>query len=105
MRGLGGNSASDIYTTQAEGLPNIQGTAQLTQTKYNAGADSYSGALRIDSGVTYKIPFDAGGGFAGTGSIPVSFDASRSSALYGKSNHVTPINQAVNFFIKVKEEK
>ena len=105
LRGLGGNSASDIYKTQAEGLPNIKGSAQLTQTKGPAGADSYSGALKIDSGVTTKIPFDAGGGWNGCGSIPVSFDASRYSGIYGASGHVTPINQAVNFFIKVKEEK
>ena len=34
----------------------------------------------------------------------IKFDASRSSKIYGASSHVTPINQAVNFFIKVKEE-
>ena len=104
LRGLGGNSASDIYTTQEEGLPNITGWAQLAQAKWEGGPDAYAGALKIDSGVNNKIQFSAGGGWDGTGRVPVSFDAARSSAIYGKSTHVTPVNQAVNYFIKVKEE-
>ncbi len=103
LRGLGGDSAKDIYTTQEEGLPNITGSAQLAQAKWDAGPDAYSGALKIDSGVNNKIQFSAGGGWDGTGRIPVSFDAARSSAVYGKSAHVTPVNQAINYFIKAKE--
>ncbi len=104
LRGLGGDSAKDIYTTQEEGLPNITGSAQLAQAKWDGGPDSYSGALKIDSGVNNKIQFSAGGGWDGTGRVPVSFDAARSSGVYGKSAHVTPINQAVNYFIKAKED-
>lgn len=104
LRGLGGNSAEDVYTTQEEGLPNITGSAQLAQAKWDGGPDTYSGALKIDSGVNNKIQFSAGGGWDGTGRVPVSFDAARSSAIYGKSGHVTPVNQAVNYFIKAKED-
>ena len=104
LRGLGGNSAEDVYTTQEEGLPNITGSAQLAQAKWDGGPDAYSGALKIDSGVNNKIQFSAGGGWDGTGRVPVSFDAARSSAIYGKSGHVTPVNQAVNYFIKAKED-
>ena len=104
LRGLGGNSAEDVYTTQEEGLPNITGSAQLAQAKWDGGPDAYSGALKIDSGVNNKIQFSAGGGWDGTGRVLVSFDAARSSAIYGKSGHVTPVNQAVNYFIKAKED-
>ena len=95
-KALWGGNGSNANTTIAAGLPNITGTAQLTQTKGAAGADSYSGALKIDSGVTQKIQFEDGGGWAGTGSVPVSFDASRSNSLYGKSSTVQPPAYVVN---------
>lgn len=95
-KALWGGNGSNANTTIAAGLPNITGTAQLTQTKYSAGADSYSGALKIDSAVTQKIPFDAGGGHEGTGSVPVSFDASRSNSIYGNSTTVQPPAYVVN---------
>lgn len=95
-RALWGGDGTNANTTINAGLPNITGSAQLTQTKREAGADSYSGALKIDSDVTTKIPFEAGGGWSGTGSIPVSFNASRSNSIYGNSNTVQPPAYVVN---------
>lgn len=90
LRGLGGNSAADIYTTQAEGLPNI--TGKFTNEN-NAQAD----------GCFYKTSEDRQIGRNGQDNYNdwFYFDASRSSAIYGASEHVTPVNQAVNYFIKV----
>lgn len=102
LRGLGGNSASDIYTTQAEGLPNITGNDSVA---HDTNFSLPSGAFEVFSGSTNgKLGGQYFGIFSGTKKYMVSFDASRSSKIYGSSNHVTPINQAVNYFIKVKEE-
>lgn len=98
LRGLGGDSAENIQTTQEEGLPNITGGIS-----YLVWRDVSTGAFAEDS----KVSSDRRAGNTQQGGAPVSgasFDASRSSAIYGNSEHVTPINQAVNFFIKVKEE-
>lgn len=84
LRGLGGNSAADIYTTQAEGLPDI-----------NIGYTGTQGNGNPDGGQ------DSGGRYYPRFSENIYRKASQSSAIYGASNHVTPINQAVNFFIKV----
>lgn len=95
LRGLGGNSAADIYTTQAEGLPEISGSFYLTGASGSHG--TFSGAFYEE-----KSSNGYGHGSAGDSTNPiVGFKASRSSEIYGASNHVTPINQAVNYFIKV----
>lgn len=97
LRGLGGDSASDIYTTQAEGLPNItQSDVPLLTSKLN------SGFLTNTTQTTQSMT--GGGGFAGLGVVNFEIDASKANAIYGASSHVTPINQAVNYFIKVKLE-
>ena len=96
LRGLGGNSASDIYTTQAEGLPNITGSFQV---KAGASASDWAGSFFAGKSITA----DQYGGTLGRTNV-TQFSAQRSSAIYGASSHVTPINQAVNYFIKVKEE-
>lgn len=94
LRGLGGNSASDIYTTQAEGIPNITGTFGSVI----AGGSGLSGAFQKKSSNSW------GGNSEWNNGAELDFDASRSSDLFGASEHITPINQAVNYFIKVKEE-
>jgi len=97
LRGLGGDAASDIYTTQAEGLPNItQSNVPLLTSKLN------SGFLTNTTQTTQSMA--GGGGFAGLGVVNFEVDASKANAIYGASSHVTPINQAVNYFIKVKLE-
>lgn len=99
LRGLGGNSAENIYTTQEEGLPNVIGTI----VGGRANSKSVSGAFANDGSDTAAARFD-GGNDQDTWFGKSSFDASRSSAVYGNSEHVTPINQAVNYFIKAKDE-
>lgn len=97
LRGLGGDSALDIYTTQAEGLPNITGAISGGRI---AVSISGSGALGGTGGSGNGPDWESG-----TSNKGFDFDASRSSAIYGASNHVTPINQAVNYFIKAKAEE
>lgn len=95
IRGLGGASAGDIYTTQQEGLPNITAKANVAQGAgytYNA------------EGAFYDSKDGSGGNWDTAAGCRLAFDASRSSAIYGASAHVTPINQALNFFIKAKTE-
>ena len=94
LRGLGGDSAADIYTTQAEGLPNITGSAT------GAGGTGYiSTTTGVFVATATASPFS--GTSIGAANAVLTFDASRSSALYGASSHVTPVNQAINYFIKV----
>ena len=96
LRGLGGDSAADVYTTQAEGLPNITGSLTAGRMAVTA---SGSGAIGATNGS------DAGPDWeSGKSNKNFDFDASRSSAIYGASSHVTPINQAVNYFIRAKVE-
>ncbi len=92
LRGLGGDSQADIYTTQAEGLPNITGSAYIYSRVTGEGA--FGAENNQVGGIDNN----------GSGNKTLSFDASRSSSIYGASEHVTPINQAVNWFIKVREE-
>lgn len=94
LRGLGGDSAADVYTTQAEGLPNITGTVDVCDDR----ASGYSGAFYKNGN---SSPNCTDSGWAGT---QAGFDASKSNAIYGASEHVTPVNMAVNWFIKAKEE-
>lgn len=98
LRGLGGNSASNIYTTQSEGLPNITGT--VTSSSNTSMGASSSGAFSLSGSGRLR-----GGDLFADGASTMTLDASKSSAIYGASSHVTPINQAVNYFIKVKEEE
>lgn len=100
LRGLGGDSAADIYTTQAEGLPNIEGSFELDRAgMWNESPDSgakVTGAFSKAQGTL--------GGPSGTTdhTSVITLDASAANAIYGASNHVTPVNQAVNWFIKAK---
>ena len=93
LRGLGGNSEKDIYTLQKEGLPNITGSG------LRGGTDGKSGGAFIKD--NYGRP---NGGDNAYGA-DYSFDASKSNEIYGASEHVTPENYAVNWFIKAKKEE
>lgn len=101
LRGLGGDSEADVYTTQAEGLPNITGTLDGAQTSAHGTYQEATGAFSVSDKTTWTWGHD---GAPTSSSIyrDSSFDASRSSAIYGASSHVTPINQAVNYFIRAK---
>ena len=98
LRGLGGNSAADVYTAQAESLPNITGSAELM----SIGNPNTSGAF-VNSGSKGTLGYSAGGGISGTGDYGIGFNASKGNEIYS-GEHVTPENYAVNYFIKVAEE-
>ena len=98
LRGLGGDSAPNLQTTQDEGLPNITGQSQA-QDGYLYGTPPTTGAIRRVNPRTGNTRSGDGGG-----AYYFTFDASLSNSIYGASNHVTPINQAVNYFIKAKKE-
>ena len=124
LRGLGGDSASDIYTTQAEGIPNHthatgrQGTNNSGRFIWNSDNEDY--VLGTKAGSIYwngsqdshdTQTYTAGSsvneslGYADTNSTSLAkTDNLASDGVFGASNHVTPINQAVNYFIKAKKE-
>lgn len=91
LRGLGGDSAEDIYTTQEEGLPDHEHT-YTAESRHGRSGVGPAGAWWSDGDVSYGKP---------TGTMS---KASASNEIYGKSEHVTPINQAINYFIKAKDE-
>lgn len=98
LRGLGGDSAKDMYTTQKEGLPNITGQT-AAQDGYLRSPPN-SGAFKSWVSVGGSARTGDGGNTASYGIL----DASASNPIYGANEHVTPLNQAVNIFIKMKEE-
>ena len=100
LRGLGGDSAKDFYTLQEEGLPNIEGEYKAMELTQGAPAKVSGAFSSADSGLV---------GPTATGPAPnahtILFDASKSNEIYGNSEHVTPINQAVNYFIRAQREE
>lgn len=122
LRGLGGNSAADIYTTQSEGIPNHthatgrQTIANNGNSVWNSDNEDYvlgtkAGAMYWNGSESYNIEtaLTAGSslitGLGGTYTASTSLaktDNLASDGVFGASDHVTPINQAVNWFIKAK---
>ena len=93
LRGYLSGTSAAIGTKQAEGLPNITGNFGAS---YAYSVKTATGAFRALAGsnaspATQAVP---------VGNNAFSFDASRSNGLYGDSSHVTPINHAINYFIK-----
>lgn len=81
LRGLGGDSAADIYTTQAEGLPAVPYSIYPQNQTTRFDTYSSSGGNHAPNQFTFQ-------------------NAQATSDIYGASEHVTPINMAVNYFIK-----
>ena len=109
LRGLGGNSASDIQTTQAESLPAVPSHYHLIAGAKNGESDTVN--------ITASNYLCQEGGASGTHAVAYRLNGSSttptkgrtsstsvSSGLYNGS-HVTPINQAVYYFIKAKSEE
>lgn len=95
LRGLGGNSAADMYTKQPMGAPNIAGNFY---GKCDFAFNDYhvSGALKAGASAQRR---DAGQ--ADVHTYPsIDFDASASNSIYGAANEIRPVNFAINFFIK-----
>lgn len=93
IRGNGGDSA-DLGVTQPEGLPGITGS--FSWVADNASQATASGAITRGS-AAYWGAISAGNSIAQS---VLNFNASRSSSVYGASDHVTPLNNSVNFIIK-----
>lgn len=87
LRGLGGNSAANIYTKQTEGLPNIIGAVP-------GSPGTPSGAFSAGSTLSGQPYYSA------SAMKMYNFSASYCNAIYGASNHVTPENYGVYFFIR-----
>lgn len=103
LRGLGGNSSAYMHTTQAEGLPNISGTFAardgfLSASPRSVNFNSASGAFSLNAEERSYGTYDSQRTVSGGKSV--SFSANKSNAIYGASSHVTPVNMAVNYFIK-----
>ena len=77
--------ANTAGTVKAAGLPNI--TGQLSEHGWNISADNL-GAFRV-SPPSAGTPYGANAA-SGTGYLVTTFDASRSSAIYGASDTVQP---------------
>lgn len=88
LRGLGGDSAADMYTKQPMGAPNITGA-------FTNGQDGTSGAFYN----TNARGRDGGYEDWQTG-WTTNLDASRVNSVYGAANEIRPVNFAVNYFIK-----
>ena len=110
MRGLGGNSAANLYTTQAEGLPSVPSHYHYMAANENGRSNlvslTASNYLTVEGGAsaTAAVAYR----FNGTTKTPTlgkTSSVSSTNAIYGSSQHVTPINQAVNYFIKAKTER
>lgn len=100
LRGLGGDSANSLYEVQNEGLPNITGSISNISV-YSGDNPAVSGAINYQN----QGRSDATSGSFNKVYGSINFNANSANNIYGASTHVTPINQAVNFFIKVKEEE
>lgn len=76
------------------GLPNITGTFQKIYTYANQA--SATGAFSLESYATKNGPYENGNTNNG---LTISLNASRSSAIYGKSTTVTPLTYTVRAYI------
>lgn len=94
LKGASSTSVSTFKTSQAAGLPNITGNVGLQGPEYSYSGDTW-GALSISArGDNYGK-----GHSKGANSVYISFDASKSNSIYGKSTTVTPQNYSANIFI------
>lgn len=95
IRGMGAygtnQSAPSVAMTQSEGLPNITGRFGGQGFGINESVTA-SGAFSVTS-----TSLGAEGGHQGN---IFEFNANNCSSIYGSSDHVTVVNQAVYFFIK-----
>lgn len=91
LQGANGN----LGTVKEAGLPNITGS-----WNHSSGYSAYTqnnGAIRSDS--SYSPASGSGTGWVNES---ISFDASRSNSIYGKSDTVQPPAISVNYIIRAK---
>ena len=89
-----GTDSGDFGTLQAEGLPNISGKMGTVVT--GSGYDSFNeGAFYWVRNTTTT---DSTWGNSGGNRTIYGFDASRSNAIYGANEHVTPKAHAIKIW-------
>lgn len=86
-----GGSAVAFGSQQGGGLPNITGSIERWKV---------SGAFALSS-VSTNLGFDYGSLWEGNDKGRVSFDASRSSSLYGAATEVRPINETMRIWKRI----
>lgn len=90
FRAVGGNSSS-FGTTQAEGLPDIQG-----------GFSGYGHFGAAVGACILEVPTSTYGSTReGSAYSSIGIYASRSNSIYGASTHVTPYNSAIRIWKKI----
>lgn len=97
---MGVGSKGSLRSKVEAGLPNINGTLQLTQEHQNLvsnkSSERYTGAFTCT-----KTERDGAAGNGGSFD-QVEFNASLSNSIYGKSNTVQPPSVILYYIIKVK---
>ena len=99
LKGAATSSASSFKTAEQAGLPNISASLSGGTSRLDAflgDSLSASGAFSL-SGTGSKEAIPQGGGSWGAQSL--SFSASKSNSIYGRSTTVTPQNYKANVFI------
>lgn len=87
------------------GIPNIAGEITFVQRAYST-TDPIHGTGALDASTPYKdqILFRAGGGWGGFGNWQLKFNASKSSAVYGKSTTVQPPAVCTRVMVQLANE-
>ena len=92
FRAEGGNAAA-FGSSQREGLPNISGLYSASELS-ERNKDVYATGCLYDAGNHPWNNWNADGEQNGASAM-IGFNASRSSAIYGASSHVTPVNSTI----------
>ena len=99
LRGYLSGTSAAIGKEQNEGLPNITGRIPYDNTAANmvsGGSYPASGAFVPVSDSRHSLDLDG----TGASSYWMTFNAHASEPIYGASNHVTPVNYAVQYIIR-----
>lgn len=100
---MGASSSHAAGTTAEAGLPNITGSTGRFASAYDShssnAADRKQGALNY-SGEAYNMGYYSSSGGAGYGYY-INFNASKSDAIYGKSNTVQPAAYYVHIWRRI----
>ena len=100
---MGASSSHAAGTTAEAGLPNITGStgrfASTYDSHFSNAADRKQGALNY-SGEAYNMGYYSSSGSAGYGCY-INFNASKSNAIYGKSNTVQPAAYYVHIWRRI----
>ena len=89
-----GGAAATFGGSQTGGLPNITGTAEISNSKIGSSVKNFSGAL-------YGVGSYSRGVVASTDlemQTNLGIDAKKSSAIYGAANEVRPVNSTIRIW-------